>query len=400
MDVARIGALLAGRAPGHGLPRAFYTDPAIFDFDMAAIHARSWLLIGFEIELPRPGSYLSTLFGRWPILITRDRAGKLAAFHNTCRHRGAQICEVGRGSAARLVCPYHAWTYELSGELSHAARMGEDFDKSRFGLLPIHVESLEGAIYVCMADTPPPFDDFRAQFGPLLAPHRLGEAKVAFESTLVEKGNWKLVMENARECYHCARRHPELARTFPVGASGHFDYGEDTSLERFNARMADLGLPVGPVEGSWWQAMRFALNDGARSMTADGRPAVSRLMCETGGGDIGSLRWSGEPAGFCHATGDHLFMFSAQPLGPRKTAVVGKWLVHRDAREGVDYDIEDLARLWTVTNLQDRDLVETNQRGVDSPAFRPGPYSQEAEALAIRFVDWYCDTARAFIEAP
>ena len=399
MDIAEIGALIARRAPGHGLPRAFYTDPAIYDFDMAAIHARSWLLVGFDIELPKPGSYLSTMFGRWPILITRDRSGKLAAFHNTCRHRGSQICEVGRGSAAKLVCPYHAWTYELSGELSHAARMGDNFDKTRFGLLPIHVESLEGAIYVCLSDTPPPFEDFRAQFGPLLAQHRLHEAKVAFESTLVEKGNWKLVMENARECYHCARRHPELARTFPVGASGHFDYGEDTSLERFNARMADLGLPVGPVEGTWWQAMRFALNDGARSMTLDGQPVVSKLMCDVGDGDVGSLRWSSEPAGFCHATGDHLFMFSAQPLGPRETVVVGKWLVHRDAREGVDYDIDELARLWTLTNLQDRDLVENNQRGVDSPAFLPGPYSREAEALAIRFVDWYCDTARAYIEA-
>ena len=227
----------------------------------------------------------------------------------------------------------------------------------------------------------------------------MGEAKLAHESTLIEAANWKLVMENARECYHCARRHPELSRTFPVGASGHFDYGEDTSLDRFNARMADLGLPVGPVEGEAWQAIRFALNEGAVSMTADGRPVVSRLMCETGGGDIGSLRWSNEPASFCHATADHLFMFSAQPLGPRETLVSAKWLVHADAVEGVDYDLEALTRLWSVTNLQDRDLVENNQRGVESPGYRPGPYSPEAEALAIRFMDWYCGAARAFIEA-
>ena len=397
LNFEKIDALLAQRAPGHGLPREFYTDPAIYDFDMAAIHARSWLLVGFDVELPKPGSYLSAMYGRWPILITRERSGELAAFHNTCRHRGAQICEVGRGAAARLVCPYHAWAYELNGELVSAPRMGEDFDRANYGLLPIHVESLEGAIYICLAETPPPFEEFRAEFGPLLAPHRLHEAKLAYESTLIENANWKLVMENARECYHCARRHPELARTFPVGASGHFDYGEDTSLDRFNERMSSLGLPVGPVEGSWWQSMRFALNEGAVSMTTDGQPVVSRLMCEAGEGDIGSLRWSNEPASFCHATGDHLFMFSAQPLGPRETIVVAKWLVHKDAQEGVDFDIERLSDLWTRTNLQDRDLVENNQRGVDSPAYVPGPYSREAEALAIRFVDWYCATAREYI---
>ncbi len=399
MDLDEIGALLDRRAPGHGLPRAFYCDPSIYEFDLRAIHARGWLMVGFDVELPKPGSYLSVMFGRWPILITRDRAGRLWAFHNSCRHRGAQICEVGRGSTARLVCPYHAWTYELSGELSHAARMGEDFVKADHGLSPVHVESLEGAIYVCLAETPPPFEEFRARFGPLLAPHRLGEARLAFESTLVEQANWKLVMENARECYHCARRHPELARSFPVGASGHFDYGEDDSLDRFNARMAELALPVGPVEGAWWQAMRFPLNPGARSMTVDGEPAVAKLMCKSGEGDIGSLRWSSEPSSFCHATADHLFMFSAQPIGPRETIVVGKWLVHRDAQEGVDYDLEQLTSLWTRTNLQDRDLCENNQRGVDSPGYVPGPYSAEAEALAIRFLDWYCDAARGFLGA-
>ena len=166
------------------------------------------------------------------------------------------------------------------GELAHAARMGDDFDRARYGLSPIHIESLEGALYVCLADTPPPFEDFRSALAPLLAPHRLSEAKLAHEATLIEAANWKLVMENARECYHCARRHPELSRTFPVGASGHFDYGEDASLDRFNARMADLGLPVGPVEGEAWQAKGLAralVLDGLTARDAQGtlRPALA-----------------------------------------------------------------------------------------------------------------------------
>ena len=398
MDLAKIGALLAARRPGHGLPQGLYNDPEAFAFDLEAIFGRSWLLAGFTCELPAAGGYLSTTVGPWPVLITRDRADVLHAFHNSCRHRGAEICPEGTGSAARLVCPYHRWTYELSGELARATRMPADFDMASHGLRPIHIEAMEGVIYICLADDPPPFDDYRAAFTPLIAPHGLTNAKVAAETTLIEKANWKLVMENARECYHCPGSHPELSVTFPIHASAHFDYGEGKRLEVFNTRMADLGLPVGPVEGDWWQAMRFALNEGCVSMTLDGQPLGSKLMCPVGEGDIGSLRWALEPNSFCHAAADFTFMFAAQPIAPGETRVVAKWLVHKDAVEGVDYDLGRLTELWNTTNLQDLALVETNQRGVNAFGYTPGPYSTEAEALALRFVDWYCGAARRFID--
>ena len=111
--------------------------------------------------------------------------------------------------------------------------MPETFEPADHGLSPIHVEDVGGVLYVCLADDPPDIADFRRQFEPMLAAHNLRDAKVAFESTLVERGNWKLVMENARECYHCATSHPELARSFPTGASAHFDYGEDRRQEFF-----------------------------------------------------------------------------------------------------------------------------------------------------------------------
>ena len=130
----------------------------------------------------------------------------------------------------------------------------------------------------------------------------------------------------------------------------------------------------------------------------DGEFAVKRLMCGIENGDVGSLRWSVEPHGFAHATADQVLMFSAMPVAPQETIVTAKWLVHKDAVEGVDYNLEDLTDLWTRTNLQDRDLVENNQAGVNSPAYRPGPYSTDAEALAIRFVDWYCAMARDYLD--
>jgi Rieske 2Fe-2S family protein len=398
IDLARIAGLLDERRPGCALPRGLYLDPDAFAFDMEAIFAPNWNMVGFEVELPKPGSWMAVNVGPWPVLVTRDRSGELHAFHNTCRHRGAQICKPGKGSAARLVCPYHRWTYEMSGELAHAARMGDCFDPAEHGLGEIHVESVGGALYVCLAQTPPDISEFRREMEPLMAPHNLGRAKLAHESILVEKANWKLAMENARECYHCPGAHPELARSFPVGVSAHFDFGEDTRQERFEQRMSAVGLPIGPAEGDWWQAVRFTLNDGFKSMTVDGQPSVRKLMCEIGDGDIGSLRWSVEPHAFVHATADQMFMFSVVPVSPTETHIVSKWLVREDAVEGVDYDLDSLIELWTCTNLQDRDLVENNQAGVISPGFRPGPYSPEAEALAIRFTDWYCRTARAYID--
>ena len=133
-------------------------------------------------------------------------------------------------------------------------------------------------------------------------------------------------------------------------------------------------------------------------MTLDGQTSVSKLMCPVGDGDIGSLRWAVEPNSFCHATGDFLFMFSAMPTGPRETVVTAKWLVHKDAVEGRDYEVERLIALWNTTNFQDRDLVENNQRGIDSLGYQPGPYSPDAESLCLRFVDWYCTAAQAFID--
>jgi Rieske 2Fe-2S family protein len=397
-DAFRIDALLAARRPGHALPRALYNSPEVFEFDLEAIYGQAWLLAGFACELPEARSTLALTIGRSPIVLTRDREGALRGFHNACRHRGAQICPDGADRRSRLTCPYHQWVYDLDGRLVSARHMQPGFDLSRHGLVPIHVEEVEGAIFVSLAETPPPFAAFRAALAPMLAPHRLRDAKVAAESTLVEKGNWKLVMENARECYHCAVGHPELSVTFPIDSAGPtlVREGADHAVA-FAARMAARGLPMTSSVGPWWQVERFPLNPGRISLTMDGAPAVKKLMVDGDDPDIGSLRWAIDPHSFCHSTADATVMFSAMPTAPNETRVLCKWLVHRDAVEGSDYEVDRLTELWTRTNLQDRDLVEMNQRGVNALGFIPGPYNVEREAYVLRFTDWYCDAARAHL---
>ena len=398
LDLARIRRLLDQRRPGHALPQAFYTDPDILQFDMEAIYGRSWIMAGFEAELPEPGCTLALTIGRNPVVVVRGRDGALRAFHNSCRHRGAQICAPGAARRPRLVCPYHQWSYDLEGHLVNAPRMPDWFQPGEHSLNPVALRTVAGTVYICLGEQPPAFDDFHDRFEPLLAPHQLGRTKVAHVATLVEKANWKLVMENARECYHCAVNHPELSVTFPVGRRS-LSQEEQANLQiGFAARMAEQGLPCGPEEGSWWQAGRFSLNPGTSSLTLDGQPCVKRTIGDVGNGDVGSLRWALEPHSFAHALGDYVFMFSAMPTGPEETVVTGKWLVSADAVEGEDYTVAGLTELWDRTNLQDRELAENNQRGVNSQGFVPGPYSEQAESLVLRFVDWYCDTASRYLD--
>ena len=400
-DLGRIRALLDQRRPGHSLPQALYNSPEAFEFDLEAIYDQSWILAGFTCEIPQPRGYLALTVGRSPLVITRDREGTLRAFHNSCRHRGAQICAEGAGSRPRLTCPYHQWVYDLDGTLVSAKHMQASFDPAEHSLRPVHVEEVAGALFVCIAETPPSFSRFREHLEPLLAPHRLHHAKLAHQNTLVEKGNWKLVMENARECYHCAVGHPELALTFPIGDAGgqSFQSEGDPRHQAFTARLESLGLGKGPSWGPWWHVERFPLNAGQVSLTMDGKPAVKTLMIDGDEPDIGSLRWAIEPHSFCHSTADTTVYFSAMPTAVNETVVTCKWLVHEDAVEGVDYDVDRLTQLWNVTNLQDRDFVENNQRGVNSRGYVPGPYCEEDESFVARFTDWYCDKARAFIGA-
>lgn len=397
MDLQRIGGFFEQRQIGYTLPQALYTETASFDFDMKAVYGQSWLMVGMACELPKSGSYLSFMIGKWPIIVTRDKAGDIRAFHNSCRHRGSMICPVGAGTAPKLVCPYHRWTYDLDGSLFAANRMADDFVKADHGLKPVALENVDGALFICLSENPPEFDDFREKLRAYAAPANFRDVKLAHQAILVENANWKLVMENARECYHCGLSHPALAKTFPVEMSRHFDSGEDARLKAFYTRMDGLGFPHVAVEGHWWQIARFALNEGCVSISDDGQHLCQKLLCDADGGDIGSMRFAIDPHCFVHCTADGIFMFSALPVGPGETHVYSKWFVHKDAVEGVDYDIASLTKLWTQTNLEDKQLAENNQLGVNSMGYTPGPYSQEAEMLALRFTDFYCDTAREYI---
>ncbi len=390
-------AALAARRPGYTLAREFYVDPDIYSLDLESIFYRQWLFAGHDAELKQPGDYFTFQVGDYPILVVRARDGVIRAFHNTCRHRGSRICSAERGSAVRLVCPYHNWSYDLDGRLLFARDMGKPFDQKSLGLKPIACQSTAGYVFVCLAPEPPDFFSFGTAMAPYFVPHAMTDAKVAFESTIVEEANWKLVWENNRECYHCTANHPELCRTFPEAptVSGVDGAMSDPEIADHWARLEAVGLPSRfalSSEGQY-RIARMPLLGESESYTMSGKVAVGRpLAASVIEPRIGALLMFHYPSIWNHVLGDHAVTFRVTPLGPRRTAVTTKWLVNAEAVEGVDYKLEELTSVWMTTNEQDRRIVEENQRGVSSPAFEPGPYNRLHEGGVIQFVEWYAAT--------
>ena len=386
-DVLR---LLRTRPRDHSLPRPFYTDADLFGMDLEAVFHREWLCVAAECEVSAPGQYVALEIGGSPILVVRDNDGALHGFHNSCRHRGSKVVDGACGTAKGLVCPYHRWTYRLDGSLAWAAYMPDTFDKSAHGLQPIHVRAVGGTVFVCLADEPPDIEPYAGALEALLAPHALRNGKVALTERIVVNGNWKLMMENSRECYHCAAQHRPLMKYF-LDIYDFKSPDDNAMIRAFWDRMEADGLPCQIAEGPDHRATRLPFTNGGVSTTADGRPAVAKLLGHVPHNDVGSLRWVHYPSVFNHALGDYAVMVRMLPLTPTTTEVCTKWIVNAEAVEGVDYTLERLREIWSVTNAEDGTLVERNQAGVNSIAYRPGPYSPELEAGVIKFVDWYCD---------
>jgi Rieske 2Fe-2S family protein len=398
MDIrADMLSRLRNRKPGYSLDQPFYIDEAFHKLDLEHIWYKDWLFVAHDCEISKAGNYTTVEVGAYSVVLVRGHDGKINALHNSCRHRGSRVCQEHRGNAAKLVCPYHQWTYDLDGSLLFARQMGDNFDVSGFSLKPVACESVGGYIFICLADEPMDFAPFRAMMEPYCLPHRLRDAKIAYESTIIEKGNWKLVWENNRECYHCAGNHPELCKTYPEAptATGVNGAEDDPEIVEHWAKCESIGLPskfqMDP-EGGQFRAARMPLLRDAISYTISGRKAVQMRLSDNVNTDrIGTLLLFHYPTTWNHVLSDHAITFRVMPLSATETAVTTKWLVHKDAVEGIDYRLDELIHVWTETNDQDRQIVEENARGIHSPAYQPGPYSEIHEGGVAQFVDWYSD---------
>jgi Rieske 2Fe-2S family protein len=409
-----IQKMITNRLKGHSLNAPFYLNSDIFNLDVAAIFSQHWIYVAVEPDIPEPGDYITVDVGSNSVIIVRDDDMNIKAFHNVCRHRGSQLCDDAKGSVGNIVCPYHQWTYDLTGKLIYTEHMGEAFNPNDHNLKSVHVGNVAGLIFICLADeAPADFEEMRAAMEPYIAPHRVADCKVIWQEDIVENGNWKLTMENNRECYHCVANHPELTISLyeygfgyqpsPANAEKVQEFRD--LIETEGKRWESCGLPSAEIDlldscATAYRTQRLPLDKAGESQTMDGNVACQKLLGDLTQRNLGGLSFWTQPNSWHHFMSDHIVTFSVLPIDAEHTLLRTKWLVHKDAVEGVDYETKKITEVWQATNKQDSTLVERTQRGANSEWYEPGPYSPYTEELVEKFTNWYIQRLEATLEKP
>lgn len=369
-DVDRVSDLVLDHLDrGLALPGELYTDPALYARELSAIFARQWVYAGHVSQIPVAGDYLTVAVGDESGIVVRAGDGAVHGLLNVCRHRGARLVAPGCGSVRRFVCPYHQWSYGHDGALQGAPRMPADFDVANYPLKRLHTAIWHGLVFVNFAEGA--VEDLTALMAPateLMAPFGIAEARIAHTETYEVAANWKLVWENSQECYHCNANHPEFIRTFDTksfmqtpGPAPQRSFTDDRRM----------------------QCGRFPLKKDAVSLTMTGRPASRKPLGQFGDGRPAYTAAAHLKPGFAAVfSPDYGIVFTDVPSAVDRTRVFVQWLVHPQAREGVDYDVDDLSRVWDQTNRQDWELCRSVQEGVRSRGFVPGPLSLDEESVA------------------
>jgi glycine betaine catabolism A len=360
-------AVPAEGAPVRMLPAEAYTAPEVLAWERRHLYAGSWTCLGREDELlPRPAagkpvSQRAVMVGDVPALLVRD-GDSVRMFANTCRHRGHELLPTGEVSERRsILCPYHAWTYDLSGALMVAPGFREDetFDAGEHALVELPVEPWGGWLFghgVHRRSDPavPPFVEHLGALGAIVEPYRTGDLVLGARHSYEVAANWKVIAENYHECYHCPLIHPELCQVSPP------DSGENYTL------------PGGWVGGA------MVLREGMATMSMDGRLAAAPLP------DVDPTRVEYLhllPNLLVSAHPDYVMSHRLVPLAPDRTWVECSWLV-LPPTDGSEPRVTGAVEFWDLTNKQDWGACESVQRGLASPHFSPGPFAPNEDAVA------------------
>ena len=380
-----------------GLYGYFFKNEEIFKAEMKYIFHKQWIFAGHSLQLSEIGDYITLNVGLCPIVIIKSKSGEIKAYHNICRHRGLKLFEnySGKIETQNIKCLYHGWSYDTdNGNLKYARDMEENkfFKPENYNLLKVNIKIVNTYMYVCIADNPPDFNQFYETLEYYSEPYNLNKTKIAYQSRIIEKGNWKLVWENNRECYHCILNHPELTQSFPgnwiQSKKGDFEKKENKDL------MEELSLPYEYNSASdfEYRFMRHMFVKESSSMTIDGEPAIKNnktLGRIPPSVNIGNVAFYNYPSTWNHLQADYAISFRVTPISHNETEVLTTWLVPDDAIEDIDYDLKKLTEVWIATNEQDQMLVEKVQKGVSSTAYIPGPFNQKHEMGVIEFNEWY-----------
>ena len=345
------------------LPGRYFTSPDILAEEFQRIFGRRWLCVGRAEELAAPGDYLIKTIGTESVIILRDQGGRHRGFFNVCRHRGTRLCEAERGQFSETIqCPYHSWAWSLEGRLLGAPSTHDirGFDKADYPLFQVAVEEWEGFLFMNLAQKPEPLASSVAPIRERAARYNLPALRAARRITYDVRANWKLLVQNYSECYHCAPVHPTLAKLTPP-TSGEND------------------LIQGTVLGGY-----MVLNEGTGSMTMSGR-ACGVMVSDLPAEDHDRVYYySLFPNMLLSLHPDYVMYHTLWPQAPDRTLIHCDWLFHAESLARPDLNPDDGIAFWDMTNRQDWHICEQSQLGVQSSRYVPGPYSAR-ECLAARF---------------
>jgi phenylpropionate dioxygenase-like ring-hydroxylating dioxygenase large terminal subunit len=371
LTVAGLSACMAGS--GTMLPAAAYADDDVLTWEHEHFFAAGWACVGRADDLNDPGARRAVDVGGASVLLVRGKDGVLRGFHNVCRHRGHELMPCGSSASGSFIrCPYHAWVFDTQGRLHGVPPTHRDdvTDTEGLGLVPAATEERYGFVFVNVTGDAQPIDQYLAGLDPLLATYRLAELRVGTSHEYEVAANWKLLVENYHECFHCPSIHPELC-TVSDPDSGTVVAGD--------------GLWLG---GTMW------LRDGVETMSLDGASGGARIpgLPEERLRDVVYLHLFPNLLVSLHP--DYVMTHRMSPRAPGRTWVECQWLFPEHAWSRDGFDPAYAADFWDLTNRQDWAACESVQRGVTSPGYRPGPFSSEHEYVVKSFVDM---TARGYL---
>lgn len=353
------------------LPGSAYVDPAVFDAECARIFEDMWFCAARESDLPKPGSFRTVQVGRESILISRTRRGEVRAFYNVCRHRGARICTEDAGERARsFQCPYHAWTYDFEGKLVAAPNLTKmpDIDRVEYGLRAVHVRSWLGYVWVSLADEPPSFEDTVQQevvdrLGTLdnIAGYDVANLAVGRRIVYDVAANWKLIVENFMECYHCATIHPELTEVLPEFADG--------------------------LAAQYFVNHGAAFGDDIAGFTVDGSEGLGVIPGLEEDRDRKYYAITIRPQVFVNLVPDHVIFHRMYPMAADRTVVECDWLYLPDVVES-GRDVTASVELFHRVNQQDFEACERTQPAMSSKLYAAGGVLVPSEHHIAGFHDW------------
>lgn len=405
IDTARVVDLIDGHRKDWSLQQAFYRDPEIFALERELWFPRQWVTVAHVSELPEKGSHIIRQLFDEEIIVTRfgDGDEDIAAYYNVCTHRGSRLCTKD-GRSSLLVCPYHAWSFRLTGELQTRRDLPEGVDGDELGLHKAPMKVMGGLVLCGLeASSLPDIEPAAAGLTGLLRENGVHDARIVARKNYLTKANWKLVLENFLECYHCRPAHPEYFRV-----NGHVKVtamrDEDKAAEwqgeidAWHSVIGDAEFDKGVWEAGDLDTMPFAMHrkpigSGRLTLSDDGQP-VSRLMGGRSTYDGGENGFRIGRLSFLSAPNDYLTMFQMIPRNANETDVILTWLVDKNA--DVDVDADKISWMWDVTTVQDKKITEDNADGIGSRAYRPGPYTP-LESQTAFFIETYLSQMRALI---